>query len=164
MTFRPLFVALFLSSLPVGTALAAGDVQPRAGSQLSGTIHFPREQQMRIEADSRDGAKLKVRMGFDGKCKGGGLQEAWASTILAKQTVRVRNGRFSANLTGTSKNLGAIKGRTGEFTWKLTGRFLAQDVASATVSGTAVVKNGKHVISRCKIAEPTSARLAVRSS
>jgi hypothetical protein len=46
----------------------------------------------------------------------------------------------------------------------LTGRFLSQDVASATVSGTALVKNGKRVISRCKIAEPTSVRLAVRSS
>jgi hypothetical protein len=142
--------------------LAVGDVQPRAGSQLSGTIHFPREQQMRVEADSRDGTKLKVRMGFDGKCKGGGLGEAWASTVLAKQTVRVRDGQFSAALTGSTSNLGGVKGRTGEFTWKLTGRFLSQDVASATVSGTGLVKTGKRVISRCKIAEPTPVRLTVR--
>jgi hypothetical protein len=164
MTFRPFFVVLFLSSLPAGTALAAGDVQPKAGSQLSGTIQFPREQQMRVEADSRDGTKLKVRVGFDGKCTGGGLQEAWASTVLAKQTVRVRDGQFSADLTGSASNLGGVKGRTGEFTWKVTGRFLSQDVASATVSGTALIKSGKRVISRCKIAEPTSVRLAVRSS
>jgi hypothetical protein len=164
MTFRPIFVVLALVSLPAGTALAVSDLEPKAGSQLSGTIKFPREQQMRIEADPGDGAKLKVRMGFDGKCSGGGLQEAWASTVLAKQTVRVRDGRFSADLTGTQSNLGGIKGRTGEFTWKLSGRFLAQDVASATVSGTALVKSGKHVISRCKIAEPAQVRLAVRSS
>jgi hypothetical protein len=164
MTFRPLFVVLFLSSLPAGTALAAGDIQPKAGSQLSGTIQFPREQQMRIEADSRDGTRLKVRMGFDGKCTGGGLREAWVSTVLTRQTVRVRDGQFSADLTGRASNLGGVKGRTGEFTWKLTGRFLAQNVAFATVSGTALVKSGKRVISRCKIAEPTSVRLAVRSA
>jgi hypothetical protein len=164
MTFRPLFVVLFLSLLPAGTAVAAGDVQPKAGSLLSGAIQFPREQQMRIETDPRDGAKLKVRMGFDGKCKGGGLQEVWASTVLTKQTVRVRDGGFSATLTGTSENLGGVKGRTGEFTWKLTGRFLAEDIASATVSGTADVKHGKRVISRCKIAAPASVRLVVPGS
>jgi hypothetical protein len=164
MTFRPLFVVLFLVLLPAGTAMAFGDVEPKAGSHLSGTIHFPREQQMRIEADRRDGTKLKARMGFDGKCKGGGLGEAWVSTVLARQTVRVRDGQFSADLTGSASNLGGVKGRTGEFTWKLRGRFLSQSVASATVSGTALVKSGKRVISRCKIARPASVRLAVRSS
>src|SRR4051794_40222413 len=136
MTLRPLLVALLLSSLPAGTAPPAGDIPPKAGSQLSGAIKFPREQGVRIEADSRDGSKLKVRMGFDGKCKGGGLGEAWVSTIRTRQTVRVRDGRFSATLTGTAKDLGGVKGRTGEFTWQLTGRFLARDVATATVSGT----------------------------
>ena len=87
MTFRPLLVLLAL--LPAGTAMAAGDVVPRAGVALSGAIKFPREQRMTLETGSPDAGRLKVRMGFDGKCNGGGLQEAWASTILAKQSVRV---------------------------------------------------------------------------
>jgi hypothetical protein len=160
MTFRPLFVLLAL--LPAGTAMAAGDVVPRAGVALSGAIKFPREQRMTLETGARDSGKLKVRMGFDGKCTGGGLQEAWASTILAKQSVRVTGGRFSADLTGTSRNLGGVSGRTGEFKWTLTGRFLTEDAATATVTGSAVIKKNGRVFSRCKIAGPTSVRLAVR--
>jgi hypothetical protein len=164
MTFRPVLVLLALPLVLAGTAVAASDVEPKAGVQLSGAIKFPREQRMAIETDARDGSKLKVRMGFDGKCKGGGLQEAWASTIETKPTVRVHDGRFSADLTGSSRNLGGVTGRTGEFTWKLTGRFVAEDVAGATVSGTAVIKQDGRVLSRCKIAEPSSVRLAVRPS
>ena len=37
--------------------------------------------------------------------------------------MRVRDGRFSADLTGIARNLGGVKGRTGEFRWRLTGRF-----------------------------------------
>jgi hypothetical protein len=161
MTFRPVFVVLALSLASAGTAMAASDVQPKAGIALTGAIKFPREQQMTLETDARDGSKLKVRMGFDGHCTGGTLQEAWASTIEAKPTVRVREGRFSATVTGAAQNLGGIKGRTGEFTWKLSGRFVAGDVATATISGTAQIKNGRRVIARCKIAEPASVRLAV---
>src|SRR4051812_28495294 len=164
MTFRPVLVALALSPILAATAVAAGNVEPKAGVQLDGSIKFPREQRMTIETDARDGTRLKVRMGFDGKCTGGGLREAWASTILAKPTVRVRGGRFSAGLTGTARNLGGVTGRTGEFTWKLTGRFVAEDVVSATVSGTAAIKKDGRVFSRCKIASPTAVRLAVRSS
>jgi hypothetical protein len=164
MTFRPVLVVLALSPLLAGTALAASDVEPRPGVELSGTAKFPREQRMTIQTDAQDGSKLKVRMPFDGKCTGGGLQEAWASTILAKPTVRVRGGRFTADLTGITRNLGGVAGRTGEFNWKLSGRFLAEDVVIATVSGSAVIKKDGRVFSRCKIAEPTSVRLAVRSS
>ncbi len=160
MTFRPLLVLLAL--LPAGTAMAAGDVVPRAGVALSGAIKFPREQRMTLETGAHDAGRLKVRMGFDGKCTGGGLQEAWASTILAKQAVRVTGGRFSADLTGTSRNLGGVTGRTGEFKWTLSGRFLAEDAATATVTGSAVIKKNGRVFSRCKIAGPTSVRLAVR--
>jgi hypothetical protein len=119
---------------------------------------------MTIETDTRDGSKLKVRMGFDGLCKGGGIGEAWASTIESRPTVRVRDGRFSADLTGTARNLGGVKGRTGEFSWRLTGRFTAEDVVSATVTGSADIKSRKRVVSRCKIAEPTSVRLAIRAT
>src|SRR6478752_6473786 len=150
MTFRPLLVLLAL--LPAGTAMAAGDVVPKAGSALTGTIKFPREQRMTLEAGAQDATKLKVRMGFDGKCTGGGLQEAWASRILADQSVRVQAGRFSADLTGTARNLGGVRGRTGEFKWTLRGRFLAEDAATATVTGSAVIKKNGRVFSRCKIA------------
>jgi hypothetical protein len=163
MTFRPVFVVLALSLMSAGTAMAASDVVPKPGIELSGAIKFPREQRMTIATDPQDSSRLKVHMGFDGLCNGGALQEAWASMIEAKPTVRVRDGRFSAGLTGTARDLGGVKGRTGEFTWKLSGRFLAEDVVSATVSGTAAVKKGQRVIARCKIAEPTAVRLAVRS-
>ena len=160
MTFRPLFVLLAL--LPAGTAMAAGDVVPKAGVSLTGAIKFPREQRMTLETGARDAGKLKVRMGFDGKCTGGGLQEAWASTILAKQSVRVTGGRFSADLTGSARNLGGVTGRTGEFKWTVSGRFLSKDAATATVTGSAAVKKHGRVFSHCKIAKPTSVRLAVR--
>jgi hypothetical protein len=162
MTFRTAVVALAVPLLLAGTASAAAVVEPKAGVIMRGAIQFPRQQSMAIETDARDGNKLKVRMGFDGQCKGGGLQEAWASTILAKPTVRVRDGRFSAELTGTERDLGGVKGRSGEFKWKLTGRFTAGDVVTATVSGSAEIKNGRKVISRCKIAEPASVKLTTQ--
>jgi hypothetical protein len=148
--------------LLAGTASAAAVVEPKAGVLMRGAIQFPREQSMSIETDARDRNKLKVRMGFDGKCTGGGLQEAWASTILAKQSVRVTGGRFSADLTGTARNLGGVTGRTGEFKWTVSGRFLSEDAATATVTGSAVIKKHGRVFSHCKIAKPTSVRLAVR--
>ena len=162
MTFRTAVVALAVPLLLAGTASAAAVVEPKAGVMMRGAIQFPRQQSMSIETDARDGNKLQVRMGFDGKCKGGGLGEAWVSTILAKPTVRVRDGRFSADLTGTERDFGGVKGRRGEFRWKLAGRFTASDVVTATVSGTAQIKSGRKVISRCKIAEPASVRLTVR--
>ena len=67
---------------------------------------------MSIETDAGDGSKLMVRMGFDGKCKGGGMDEAWVSTSSTKPTVRVRDGRFSADLKGTERDFGDVKGRT----------------------------------------------------
>jgi hypothetical protein len=162
MTFRTAIAALAVPLLLAGTASAAAVVEPKAGVLMRGAIQFPRAQSMSIETDAGDANKLKVRMGFDGKCKGGGLQEAWVSTILAKPSVRVRDGRFTADLTGTERNLGGVKGRTAAFKWKLTGRFIAEDVVSATVTGTAKIKNGRKVISRCKIAEPASVKLTVR--
>jgi hypothetical protein len=113
--------------------------------------------------ETGDGSRLTVRMGFDGRCKDGGIGEAWASTIAARPAGRVRDGRFSADLKGSERDLGGVKGRTGEFRWRLTGRFLAKDVVTATVSGSADIRNGKRVISRCKIAEPASVRLVIRS-
>jgi hypothetical protein len=162
MTFRTLVAALAIPLVLAGTAAAAQGVEPKAGILIRGSIQFPRAQSMSIETDARDGTKLTTRMGFDGKCKGGGLQEAWVSTILAKPAVRVRNGRFSADLTGTGRDLGGVKGRTGEFTWKLSGRFTAEDAVSATVSGSAEIKQGGKVVSRCKIAAPTAVKLTVR--
>jgi hypothetical protein len=165
MTFRPVAVLalpLLLASAPV--AAAADGVQPRAGIVLSGMIAFPHPQPMTIETDPGDASKLTVRMGFDGRCKGGAIGEAWASVIQARPTVRVRDGRFSADLKGSTRDLGGVTGRSGEFKWRLTGRFVAEDVATATVSGSAEIRNGKRVISRCKIAEPAAVRLAIRST
>ncbi|WP_028063363.1 hypothetical protein [Solirubrobacter soli] len=158
MTVRAL-VALFAVPLVLAGTAVAADVVPRPGAILSGTLKFPRQQQMRIETDTRDGNKFLVRMGFDGKCKGGGLQEAWVSTLEAKPTVRARGGRFSATVRGTERNFGGVAGRTGEFTWKLNGRFTSATTATATVTGSAVIKSGGKVISRCSIARPTSVQL-----
>jgi hypothetical protein len=165
MTFRlaAMFVFPFLFA-GVSNASAADEIEPRPGVLLSGTIQFPRAQTMSVETDARDGSKLTVRMGFDGRCKGGGLAEAWASRVETRPFVRVRDGRFSADLTGTARNLGGVSGRTGEFTWRLTGRFSARDVATATVTGSANIRVDGRIISRCKIADPATVRLAIRSS
>jgi hypothetical protein len=159
MTFRTVVAALAVPLVLAGTASAA-DVVPKPGMVLSGSIKFPRKQQMRIETDPADGSKLLVRMGFDGKCKGGGIGEAWVSTLQATPAVYVRHGRFSAKVKGTETDFGGIQGRTVTFTWKLSGRFTADEVATATVSGTATIKDGRRkVISRCEIAKPASVRL-----
>jgi hypothetical protein len=160
MTIRTAIAALVVSLLTVGTA-AAADVVPKPGATLSGTIKFPREQRMTIETDRRDSSKFLVRMGFDGRCKGGGIQEAWVSALAAKPSVRVRAGRFSATLKATERDFGNVKDRKGEFSWKLTGRFTAEDAVTATVTGTAVVKSAGKIISRCAIARPASVKLSV---
>jgi hypothetical protein len=144
-------------------ALAAASVAPRAGVLLSGKIDFPRAQKMSIMTDASDATKLTVNMGFDGKCKGGGLGELWAGNVRAPQTVRVRGGRISAALTGTIKDVGGVAGRTGRFKWRLTGQFVERDVVEATVTGTAEVRIDDKRVATCKIAQPTDVRLAIRS-
>jgi hypothetical protein len=164
MTFRLAAMCVVPFLLAGASEASAADVEPRPGVLLSGAVQFPREQTMTIQTDSRDGSKLTVRMAFDGRCKGGGIGEAWASQIESRPTVRVRNGRFSADMTGTARDLGGVKGRTGQFTWRLTGRFTERDVAVATLTGSADIVVGRKVVSRCKIAAPADVRLAIRSS
>lgn len=156
-----LAVVFALSGVSVASAKQA--IEPQPGVLLSGTIQFPREQAMSVQTDPRDGSKLTAYLGFDGKCRRGGLSEIWAANIVAKPTVRVKDGRFSARLTGTARNIGGVEGRTGHFRWKFSGRFTARDVVSATVSGEADVRLRGKKISKCKIASPASVRLAVRS-
>jgi hypothetical protein len=155
-----LAVVVFLS----GAASAAADepVQPRPGVLLNGAIKFPREQQMSIQTG--DGSKLAVAMGFDGRCRGGGLGELWAANVRTTQDVQVHDGRFAETLTGVVRNLGKIDGRSGHFRWRLTGRFVERDVAVATVTGSAEVRMNGRVTSRCTIARPTSVRLTLRGA
>jgi hypothetical protein len=143
-------------------AAAKKPVQPQAGVQLSGMIDFPRQQRMTIQTDAADGSRLSVAMGFDGRCKGGGLGELWAANVRATPEIRVRDGRIAANLTGTSRALG--QGRTGVFKWRLTGRFVARDVVVATVTGSAEVRVDGKTVSKCRIAGPADVRLAVRGA
>ena len=71
--------------------------------------------------------------------------------------MRVKDGRFSAKLTGVARNVGGVQGRTAHFRWKFSGRFIARDVISATVSGEADVRlRGKKVISRARSRAPAS--------
>lgn len=145
-----------LSAVVAALLLALG-VEPRADAELSGLVRFPRPQPLTVHTG--DGTRLTARMSFDGRCRGGGIGRAWAYGVVARPPIRVRNGRFSAELTGEKRNLGGVDGRTGEFTWRLSGRFLAGDVATATVTGTADLRSGRRVISRCRIAEPATVRL-----
>lgn len=147
-----------------GPALAADPVVPRAGLVLRGELKFPRVQKMYLQTGAKDGSRLTVGLGFSGRCKGGGLGELWASNIDARPEVRVRDGRFEATLTGSMRNVGGVAARRAYFEWKLSGRFTDRDVAVATVAGTAEVRAGGKVISRCKIVEPASARLTVRAA
>ena len=119
---------------------------------------------MSVQTDARDGSKLTAYLGFDGRCKGGGLAEVWAANIPARPTVKVKDGRFSATLTGVTRNLGGVEGRTGHFRWRFSGRFVERDVVTATVSGDGQVRLRGKTISKCKIASPGSVRLAIRSA
>jgi len=155
-----LAVSLAAAVFPAG-ALAAASIEPRPGAMLSGSIHFPRAQGMTLEINPQDTSKAKAAVGFDGRCKGGGLGEFWAKFVPARETLRIRNGRFSANLTGTTRDVGGVRGRDGTFHWRLKGRFLDPDTATATVSGKAEIRMGRHVVSRCKIARAGTVRLTL---
>ncbi|HWK27640.1 MAG TPA: hypothetical protein VNS09_13815 [Solirubrobacter sp.] len=153
---------LVATALSVLAALPVADVEPRPALRLAGAIQFARPQEMTLTTARRDGSRLRVRMGFDGPCTGGGIGEVWVARVAARPVVRARGGSFDAALTGVSRNLGGVRGRTGQFRWRLTGRFVERDVAVATVTGSAVIKVGRRVVSRCRIAEPASVRLARR--
>jgi hypothetical protein len=155
-----LAVVFLLSGASAARAEKA--VEPQAGVMLSGKVKFPRVQQMAVKTSRRSGARLTVAMAFDGRCRGGGLGEIWASNIPAKPTVRVVDGGFAATLTGTVKHLGGVDARVAHFHWTFTGRFVRPAVVSGTVSGRADVRVAGKVVSRCKIAKPASVRLAVR--
>jgi hypothetical protein len=158
MTARTILALSAVSLLPVGVA-AAADVVPEPGLILTGTVKFPRTQEMRIETDRTDGSKLLLRMAFDGKCRGGGIAEAWVSTLEARPGIRVQNGRFSASVRGIEPKFGGAKDRTADFRWKIKGRFTAANTATATVSGSALIKRRGKIISRCEIAKPVTAKL-----
>ena len=161
---RTVALAVVFAFSGVSVASAKQAVEPQPGVLLSGTIQFPREQAMAVQTDPRAGSKLTAYLGFDGKCRGGGLSEIWASNVVAKPTVRVKDGRFSAKVTGVANNVGGVQGRKAHFRWKFSGRFIARDVISATVSGEADVRLRGKKVSKCKIASPASVRLAIRSA
>ncbi len=137
--------------------LLAPGVQPLAGESVSGAIAFPRPQRMSVDVGARD--RLSLRLGFDGRCKGGGIGELWMSFVPAKQALRVRGGAFSGRVTGISRGVAGHEGWTGHFTWRITGQFTDHEVASATVSGSVIVRSGGRAVSRCETARPARARL-----
>ncbi len=140
----------------VAVLLAPG-VQPLAGESVSGAIAFPRPQRMSVDVGARD--RLTLRLGFDGRCKGGGIGELWMSFVPAKQTLRVRDGAFSGRVTGTARGVGGRDSWTGHFTWRVSGRFSDHEMASAMVSGSVLVRSGGRAVSRCDTARPALARL-----
>jgi hypothetical protein len=154
--------AVTLSGAMVAADSAGAAVTPVRGAMLTGSIQFPRPESMSLQVDRVDASKLTAQLGFDGPCSGGGIGEVWVAYVKARETIRVVNGAFDARLTGNQSNLGGVAGRTGAFSWRLTGRFTDSGTATATVSGTAVVRSGGRVVSRCKILKAASVRL-VRS-
>lgn len=137
-------------------ALVPG-VQPLAGESVSGSIAFPRPQKMKIDVGAGD--RLTVKLGFDGRCKGGGIDELWMSYVPVKQRLRVRGGSFSGRVTGVAQGIGGNDAWTGHFTWRVSGRFTAHEVASATVSGSVIVRTRGRAVSRCDTARPAKVRL-----
>ena len=163
MTVRLVLAALLAPLVFARPPAAAAEVVPQPGVLLTGAIKFPREQGMSMTTDPRDGSKLTVRLGFDGKCKGGGLGETWASHIQTTPTLQVRNGRFAETLHGTAREIGGMKGHTGVFTWRFAGRFTTPTDVVGTVSGSLRIKRGSKVVARCKIARPAAVRLTSSS-
>ena len=161
LTRRSAALAVCLAALLPATALAAASVEPRPGAMLSGSIHFPRAQGMTLQIDGQDTTRAKATLGFDGRCKGGGVGEFWAKFVPARETLRIRDGRFSAKLTGTTEDIGGVRGRDGTFHWRLKGRFVNRDTATATVAGRAEIRMGRQVVSRCKIARAGTVRLTL---
>lgn len=160
MTIRAVLAGVFAFACIAVPAHGAADVEPRAGVMLTGKIDFPRAQAMTVTTHAADGNRMTARLGFDGRCRGGGLGELWSSNVLAKPVVRVRDGRFNARLTGSISNVGGVRERTADFSWRFSGRFVSPTVVRATVSGTAIVRGREgRVVSRCKTAKPASVRL-----
>lgn len=143
------FAAVALALVP--------SVQPAAGDSVAGSIAFPRPQKMSIDVGAGD--RLSLRMGFDGRCTGGGIDELWMSYVPARETLRVRGGAFSGRVTGVSEGVGGRSGWTGHFSWRVSGRFTAHELASVKVSGSVIVRSGGRKVSRCDIARPATARL-----
>jgi hypothetical protein len=137
-------------------ASAAG-VQPLAGESVTGAIAFPRAQKMSITV--RGGDRLELRLGFDGRCDGGGLRELWMSYVPARRTLKVRDGEFSGKVTGTSRGVGGDPSRTASFTWRVSGRFTDHGAATAELTGTAIVRRAGKAVSRCEISKPSAATL-----
>jgi hypothetical protein len=100
--------AVLLLALPAVASAAA--VQPQRGVSLTGTVAFPRPQQMSLRVEARD--RLTVALGFDGRCRGGGIGELWMSFVPARGSLRVKDGVFAGRLTGTSSALRGVAGRT----------------------------------------------------
>ena len=162
MGLRCVVVLASLSSLFWASTAHAAD--PRPGVMLTGKIQFPRAQAMSISTDTRDATRLTVSLGFDGRCSGGGIGESWAANVPAKPVVRAADGRVAATLTGSVKRLGGVNGRVGNFRWRLSGRFVEDDVFVGTVDGTADVSVNGKTVSHCRIAAPADVRLTVRHS
>jgi len=83
--------------------------------------------------------------------------------VAAKPQLRVRDGRFDGTLTGVTRNVGGVAGRTGHFKWTFKGRFTERTVAVAKVSGTAEIRVDGKTVSRCKTGKPASVRLTRRA-
>jgi Periviscerokinin family len=143
-------------SLATALAVLAG-IQPFAGETVSGMIPFPRAQKMSITVRGAD--KLELRLGFDGRCDGGGLGELWMSSVPATSRLTVRDGRFSGRLTGSSRGIGGRPQRVAKFSWRVSGRFTDHGQAVATVSGSALVREHGKAIARCETRKPAKATL-----
>jgi hypothetical protein len=141
----------------IGFTLAAGGgVQPAAGDYVAGRAAFPRPQHMSIQVGSE--SQLTLRLGFDGRCTGGGLGELWIADVPASGTLRAKNGAFAGHVTGSDADV--VAGRVTSFAWTVSGRFTGRRSATATVDGRATVRSHGRVVSRCRIARPAPARLS----
>jgi hypothetical protein len=107
----------------------------------------------------RDRDRLELRLGFDGRCDGGGVGELWMSYVPASRTLKLRGGEFTGKVTGTSRGVGGDASRTAFFTWRVSGRFTGHGAATATVSGSAIIRRAGKAVSRCEIAKPATAKL-----
>ena len=143
--------------LPVALLAAAG-VQPVPGEAVVGTFAFHRPQKMEIDVLS--GNRLALKPAFDGACSGdAAIGELWMSFVPADKPIAVRDGAFSATVTGSHQGVGGDNSRTAYFTWKVSGRFTAKDAATVTLSGSAVVRRGGKVVARCTMARPVTGKL-----
>ena len=149
------------SPSPLLVPAAAPRSRHRAPSRAPGSVArrdrstFPRRRGWRSTIDAQDTSRATASLGFDGTLQGRRARRVLGRpTCRARETVRdPQRALHARKLTGTTPQRRRRHGPHRHVPLDASrAASPARDTATATVDGTAVLRSGKHVVSRCKIA------------